>query len=102
MVVAHEIPRLIMADVDYPGTTVATSPPDAERVRAADSQMQDPHSALERALIGEFLHRLGHSLPSVRRLPADEQLPLLRAAATYATLKLSEIESRARFVDEID
>jgi hypothetical protein len=66
------------------------------------TQSREPHGTLERALIAEFLGERGHTLHSVVALPADQQKALLRAAATYATLKLSEIEARARFVDEID
>ena len=35
-------------------------------------------------------------------LPPGRQAAIMRAAATFATLRLAEIESRAHFVDEID
>lgn len=73
---------------------------------AADSRpeaaFEEPQAALERALIAEFLEKAGHTWQSIAKLPADEQESLLRAAAGFATLKLSEIESRARFVEEME
>ena len=64
--------------------------------------VEDPHAALERALIAEFLGDLGHTFHSIDALPPDQQRDVLRFAATYATLRLSEIEARARYVQEID
>jgi hypothetical protein len=40
-------------------------------------------------------------LRSVERLPSRERERLLSVAAAFATLKLAEIEARARFLDEI-
>lgn len=68
----------------------------------ADAPIEEPQAALERALIAEFLEKAGHTWQSIAKLPADEQESLLRAAAGFATLKLSEIESRARFVEEME
>jgi hypothetical protein len=69
---------------------------------AAGKPLDDPHAALERALMAEFLAQRGHTLNSLAALPGNEQQALLRAAAGYATLRLSEIEARARFVEELD
>jgi hypothetical protein len=74
----------------------------AIRTNAVGQPVEDPHAALERALIAEFLETLGHTIHSVRTLPPDQQKDVLRFAMTYATLRLSEIEARARYVDEID
>ena len=62
----------------------------------------EPHAALERALIAEFLAPRGHTLHSLVALPENEQQALLLAATSYATLRLSEMEARARFVEEIE
>ena len=62
----------------------------------------EPFAALERALIDEFLKKLGHTLRSVDVLPPCERDRLLRAAAAFATAQLAQIEARAHFVDEID
>ena len=64
--------------------------------------VEDPHAALERALVAEFLGDLGHTLHSIDALPPDQQRDVLRFATTYATLRLSEIEARARYLTEID
>lgn len=69
---------------------------------AAPRRRQEPHAALERAMIDEFLRARGYTLRSIDAMrPADRE-PLLRAAVTFATLRLAEIEARAHFVDEID
>jgi hypothetical protein len=62
---------------------------------------EGPQSALEKNLIKEYLQTKGHSLDSLHRLPLDEAHRLMREACTYASLKLAEVESRARFRDEI-
>jgi hypothetical protein len=64
--------------------------------------VDDPHAALERALIAEFLETLGLTIHSVRMLRPDQQKDVLRFATTYATLRLSEIDARARYVDDIE
>lgn len=68
-----------------------------EGVRSAD-----PYGPLECALMDEFLAERGHSLQSVGRLPLPDRRELLRSAASYATLRLAEIEARAHYVDDID
>jgi hypothetical protein len=62
----------------------------------------DPHGPLECALIDEFLAERGHTLLSIDKLPLPERQELLRRAASYATLRLAEIESRAHFVDDLE
>ena len=61
----------------------------------------DPLSQLERAFITEFLRSQGHDDVSVRALPDDRQRALLKQAAIYASGRLTEVESRARFVDDL-
>ena len=68
-----------------------------EGVRSAD-----PHGPLACALIDEFLADRGHTLQSVGSLPLSERRELLRRAASYATLRLAEIEARAHFVGDLD
>ena len=62
----------------------------------------DPHGPLEYALIDEFLAERGHTLQSVDQLPPPERRELLRRAASHATLRLAEIESRAHCVDDLE
>lgn len=76
-----------------------------DRAYARDVQeheLQEPQAVLERALIDEFLAERGYTLRSIASLPATERNLLLRGAAEWATLKLAEIEARARFVEQIE
>jgi hypothetical protein len=63
--------------------------------------LEDLHAELERRLIEGFLEARGHSRQSVDRLPAAEATALLAAASAYASLRLAEIESRARYIVKI-
>jgi hypothetical protein len=77
--------------------------PGARRTNAVTApRAEEPHAALERALIDEFLAERGHTMRSVAALSAPKRDSLLRAAAAFATLRLAEIEAKAHFVDEID
>jgi hypothetical protein len=73
-----------------------SSTPEVER-----SGSEGPQSALEKNLIQEYLQVKGYSLESLHLLPKDEAQRLMREACTYASLKLAEVESRARFREEI-
>ena len=70
--------------------------PDSDQTPRPDQTAQ-----LERALIDEFLERRGHTLASVRELPESEQHALMREATLYASIRLTEVESRARYVDDL-
>jgi hypothetical protein len=61
----------------------------------------DQTAELERALIDEFLERRGHTLHSVASLPDAERHALMREASLYASMRLSEVESRAHYVDDL-
>jgi hypothetical protein len=63
--------------------------------------LQDPNGPLESQLIKEFLRMRGYDLRSLDRLPDDERRRLLREASMHAAGKLTEIEARAHFVDEL-
>ena len=63
--------------------------------------MQDPNGSLESELINEFLRTRGYDRRSLDSLPDDERRRLLRAASMHAAGKLTEIEARAHFVDEL-
>ena len=62
----------------------------------------DPHGPLERALMDAFLAERGHTLQSVAKLPLPERRDLLRGAASYATLRLAEIEARAHLIGDLE
>ena len=61
----------------------------------------DPSAVLEQSLIDGYLESRGHTRSSVRKLPEDEALPLLRAASDYASLRLAVIDARAHYVEAI-
>jgi hypothetical protein len=61
----------------------------------------DQTANLERALIAEFLERRGHTVQSVHALPEAEQHAIMREASLYASMKLTEVEQRARYVDDL-
>ncbi len=61
----------------------------------------DQTAELERALIAEFLEKRGHTLESLRALPEVEQHALMREASLYASARLTEVESRAHYVDDL-
>jgi hypothetical protein len=63
--------------------------------------LQAPEAQLERAFIEEFLRTRGHDTNSVEQLPDDERTRLLEEASVYAGGKLSEVEARAHFVQEL-
>ena len=63
--------------------------------------MSDPLAELERAFMAEFLRGRGHTFQSVQALPVGEAQALLQQASVYASCRLTEVESRAHFVDDI-
>lgn len=62
---------------------------------------EGPQSALERKLINEYLQRKGYRIDDLHLLPKDEAKQLLAEASNYASLKLAEVESRAKFRKDI-
>jgi len=61
----------------------------------------DPLAELERAFMAEFLQDRGHTLDTVRTLPPAEMHALLQQASVYASCRLTEVESRAHFVEDM-
>ena len=57
--------------------------------------------ALERAFIDGYLAERGHTLRSLAELPPPEREPLLRAAVQFASLRLTEVESRAHLIEDL-
>ena len=66
-----------------------------------DRPPENPLAQLERAFIDEFLKLRGHSVTSLRELPEAEAHAIMREASLYASGKLTEVESRAHYVDEM-
>ena len=61
----------------------------------------DPQAKLENAFLEEYLRTRGYTLASLKDLPDEESKPLMAEACLYASIKLTEIETRSRFVDEV-
>lgn len=69
--------------------------------RAERSPLQAPLGQLERALIDEFVRGRGYDPLRLSELPERERETLLKEASVYASARLTEVESRSRFVHEI-
>jgi hypothetical protein len=69
--------------------------------RAEPSRLQAPLSQLERALIDEFVRARGYDPRNLSEVPEPERSALLKDASTYASLKLTEVESRSHLLDEM-
>jgi len=62
---------------------------------------EGPQSALERKYIQEYLFNKGINPEKFGQLTKEEQHQLMREASQYASLKLAEVESRAKFRHDI-
>jgi hypothetical protein len=58
-------------------------------------------SAFERRLIREYLHNKGYRIEDLRNMPTDKAKRLMGKACRYASLKLAEIEAKAKFRKDI-
>jgi hypothetical protein len=63
--------------------------------------LQPPLGNLERTLIDEFLRTRGLDREALNTLPETERHDLLAEASTYASARLTEIESRSHFVHDL-
>ncbi|HEY3093789.1 MAG TPA: hypothetical protein VGJ52_11850 [Vicinamibacterales bacterium] len=63
--------------------------------------LEEPQARLELAFIEEFLRSLGYEPAEVRRRTDPTALRLLTQASTYAATRLTEVESRARYIHDI-
>jgi hypothetical protein len=63
--------------------------------------LADQTAELERAFIAEFLEQRGLTMHSVQALPEAERHRILRDASLHASMRLSEVESRWRYVDDL-
>ncbi len=63
--------------------------------------MEDPTAKLERMYVEEYLRTKGHTWESVHALPDVERRRFLTEASTYASVKLAEVEGKAKVIDEL-
>lgn len=61
----------------------------------------DQTAELERSLIAEYLEQHGHTTASLLALPEADRHRVMRDASLHASMRLTEVESRARYVDAI-
>ncbi len=66
-----------------------------------DFGMRGPQAALERKLIEEYLRSKGYCLHDLGRLPRAEAKKLMIETCAFATARLAEVESRAKFQQKI-
>lgn len=59
-------------------------------------------SALEKEYIKGYLRTKGYELADLKGLPKKEAKQLMKEACRHASLKLAEMESRARFIKKIN
>jgi len=63
--------------------------------------MEDRNAMLERALIEEYLNDKGYTHEDLKKLPAEVVEKLMKEASQYASLKMEEVASRAKFIKEL-
>ncbi len=63
--------------------------------------MEDPQAKLGRMYIEEYLRNKGYTWESVRALPEQVAKKIMVEASTYAAIKLSEVDARAKVVKQI-
>ena len=63
--------------------------------------IKEPLADLERKLIDEYLRKAGHDPDALRARTDEAARKLLIDAAVHAAAKLTEVESRAHYVDDL-
>ena len=63
--------------------------------------VKNPKVDLEMMYMDEYLHEKGYSIKELDTLPAEQATRLRTEASQYASLKLAQLESRARLRAEI-
>jgi hypothetical protein len=71
------------------------------RVTQDEFVMEEPHAALERTYIEEYLRGKGHTLQSLHELPEEEAKLLMTEASVHASTKLAEMQTRSRLLEEL-
>ena len=66
-----------------------------------ESIRDGPESTLEKTLLEEYLRSRGYSFKDLCELPEEEAKGLMIEACKYASLKLAQVESKARFREKI-
>jgi hypothetical protein len=61
----------------------------------------DPLGQLERVFIEEYLQGRGYHLNELKGLPREQADALMKQASTYASGRLTEVETRAHLVSDL-
>jgi hypothetical protein len=69
---------------------------EAKTIEENVSSVENPKADLELMYIDEYLHEKGYSIKELDTLPAEQATRLRTEASQFASLKLAELESRAR------
>lgn len=72
-----------------------------EKESTDKSVKEGPQAAIEKELIEQYLQSKGYSFKELCKLPEDEAKALMIEACKYASLKLAQVESTARFRETI-
>jgi len=67
----------------------------------AECMQEGTQSAMEKALLEEYLRSKGHSLADLKTMPPERAKALMIEACQYASLKLAQVESKAGFREKI-
>ena len=63
--------------------------------------IEDPNADLERALIDDFIRARGYDPARLHELPDEQRRGLQREASAHAAMRLTEMEARAHYIDEL-
>ncbi len=66
-----------------------------------ESFRDGPQARMEKALLEEYLQTRGYSFKDLGELPEEEAKSLMIKACKYASVKLAQVESAARFRETI-
>ena len=66
-----------------------------------DTIRDGPQSKMEKTLLEQYLKTRGYSFKDLCDLPEEEAKTLMIEACKYASLKLAQVESAARFRETI-
>lgn len=63
--------------------------------------IEDRNAMLENALIEEYLNEKGYTHEDLKKLPAEVVEKLMKEPSQYASLKMEEVASRAKFIKDL-
>ncbi len=66
-----------------------------------DSTARVAQAYLEWAYLEEYLKGLGYSLDQMRTLPGALSRSLMRDASLFASMRMTEVESRSQLMEEL-